>query len=319
MSERGSLRPPAPDGGQGGVSERPQRPAIDPRRLATPSGVAEVLSRYGLSPRKSLGQNFLVDRHIVAKILDAAQLSPPDTVLEIGPGLGVLTWELAQRVQAVVAVELDAGLVRWLRELFAEHYHVHLVHGDALEVDLAALLAKHPPRAGGSAKVLANLPYYITSPLLMRLLEENLPLSILVVMVQKEVARRLSARPGSKEYGALSVAVQLRSTVELVATVPPRVFFPPPEVESAVVRLALRPLPAEAGDGRFLHAVVRAAFAQRRKTLRNALQGVAGLWDKAAVPAALAAAGIDGSRRGETLSVEEFVRLAAALQAASAG
>ncbi|HEY8418221.1 MAG TPA: 16S rRNA (adenine(1518)-N(6)/adenine(1519)-N(6))-dimethyltransferase RsmA [Limnochordales bacterium] len=278
-----------------------------------------MLSRYGLSPRKGLGQNFLVDRHIVAKILDAAQLSPRDTVLEIGPGLGVLTWELAQRVQAVVAVELDAGLVRWLQDLFARHPHVHLVHGDALSVDLAALLAEHPPGPGGSAKVLANLPYYITSPLLMRLLEETLPLSMLVVMVQKEVAQRLAARPGTKDYGALSVAVQLRSTVEVVTTVPPGVFFPPPEVESAVVRLALRPLPAEAGDGRFLHAVVRAAFGQRRKTLRNALQGAAGPWDKAAVPAALAAAGIDGSRRGETLSVEEFVRLAAALQQASAG
>lgn len=295
---------------------RPLLPGLDPRRLATPSGMAAVLAHYGLAPRKGLGQNFLVDRHIVAKILDAAQLTPTDTVLEIGPGLGVLTWELATRVQSVIAVEVDAGLMRWLGDLFAGHPRVRLVHGDALEVDLAALLQEHPPGPGGSAKVLANLPYYITSPLLMRLLEEGLPLSLLVVMVQKEVARRLTARPGSKDYGALSVAVQLRATVETVTAVPPGVFFPPPEVESAVVRLALRPLPPEAGDGSFVSAVVRAAFGQRRKTLRNALQGAAGPWDKTAVPAALAAAGIDGSRRGETLSVEEFVRLAAALKEA---
>ncbi|HEY8495407.1 MAG TPA: 16S rRNA (adenine(1518)-N(6)/adenine(1519)-N(6))-dimethyltransferase RsmA [Limnochordales bacterium] len=287
---------------------------VDPHQLPTPSGVAAVLRHLGLSPRKALGQNFLVDRNIVAKILDAAQLTPEDTVLEIGPGLGVLTWELARRARAVVAVELDAGLMRWLRELFAGQANVRLVHGDALTVDLAGLLAAHPPGPGGSAKVLANLPYYITSPLLMRLLEEELPISLAVVMVQKEVARRLLARPGTKDYGALSVAVQLRAQVEIVAPVPPGVFFPPPEVESAVVRLTLRPLPEEVEDAAFFSAVVRAAFAQRRKMLRNALQSGAGLWDKDAVPAALADAGIDGGRRGETLSVAEFVRLSAVLR-----
>ncbi|OUM93478.1 MAG: hypothetical protein BAA04_02025 [Firmicutes bacterium ZCTH02-B6] len=282
--------------------------------MATPSGVAAVLRHLGLAPRKGLGQNFLVDRNIVAKILEAAALSAADTVLEIGPGLGVLTWELAQAVRSVMAVELDTGLVGWLGQLFAGQPNVHLVHGDALSVDLADLLAAHPPAPGGSAKVLANLPYYITTPLLMRLLEEELPISLAVVMVQKEVARRLLARPGTKDYGALSVAVQLRAQPEIVATVPPGVFFPPPEVESAVVRLALRPLPQDAGDAAFLAAVVRAAFAQRRKTLRNALQSGTGPWDKAAVPAALAEAGIDGGRRGETLSVAEFVRLSAVLQ-----
>ncbi|MFS8542967.1 MAG: 16S rRNA (adenine(1518)-N(6)/adenine(1519)-N(6))-dimethyltransferase RsmA [Limnochordales bacterium] len=289
---------------------------MDPSRLATPSGAAAVLGHYGLAPRKGLGQNFLVDRHIVAKILDAARLTAADTVLEIGPGLGVLTWELAQRVRHVIAVEVDAGLMRWLRDLFAGHPRVRLVHEDALSADLAGLLADHPPGPGGTAKAVANLPYYITSPLLLRLLEEELPLSLAVVMVQKEVARRLMAGPGSKDYGALTVAVQLRAQVDMVAAVPPGVFFPPPEVESAVVRLTPRPLPPEAGDGAFVSAVVRAAFAQRRKTLRNALQAAAGPWDKAAVPAALAAAGIDGRRRGETLSVEEFVRLAAALRRA---
>jgi len=291
-----------------------ERAGVDPRQLATPSGVAAVLARRGLAPRKGLGQNFLVDRHIVAKILGAARLAPADTVLEIGPGLGVLTWELAERARSVIAVELDAGLVRWLTELFADKPHVRLVHADALEADLGGLLSAHPPGPGGSAKVLANLPYYITSPLLMRLLEENLPISLAVVMVQKEVARRLTAPPGTKDYGALSVAVQLRADVEIVAPVPPGVFFPPPEVESAVVRLTVRPLPAGAPSGTFISAVVRAAFAQRRKTLRNALQTGASLWPKEAVPAALAEAGIDGSRRGETLSVQEFVRLAGALE-----
>lgn len=286
-------------------------------RLATPSGVAEVLQRYGLAPRKGLGQNFLVDRNILRQIVAAASIRDEDTVIEIGPGLGVLTWALADAARTVVAVEVDAGLVRWLTELMQERDNVHVVHADALQVDLRQLFAEHPPGSGGAYKVAANLPYYITTPLLMRFLEENLPVDTMVVMVQREVAQRMTARPGTKEYGALSVAIQLRADVELVTVVSPHVFFPKPAVESAVVRLSLRPLPDVVKDEAFLFAVVRAAFAQRRKTVRNALKSAvkpagagAGLWTELAVEPALAAAGIDGGRRGETLSEEEFIRLA---------
>ncbi len=214
----------------------------------------------------------------------------------------------------MVAVEVDAGLVRWLDRLLRERDNVRLVHADALQVDFHALLADHPPGPAGVYKVIANLPYYITTPLLMRFLEDALPLDSMVVMVQKEVAQRMTAAPGSKEYGALSVAVQLRADVELVGVVSPHVFFPKPAVESAVVRLSLRPLPEVVEDEEVLFAVVRAAFGQRRKTLRNALRGADGPpWSEEAVEAALAAAGVDSRRRGETLSLAEFVRVANAL------
>lgn len=294
---------------------------VRPERLATPSGVRVVLERYGLAPRKGLGQNFLVDRNIVAQIVAAAHLTPRDVVIEIGPGLGVLTCALADAAKSVVAVEVDAGLVRWLNDLFRERDDVHIVHADALEVDFRRLLASFPPDPGGRYKLAANLPYYITTPLLMRLLEEKLPLAAMVVMVQREVAQRMTARPGTKEYGALSVAVQLRADVELVAVVSPNVFFPRPAVDSAVVRLALRPPPEEVRDESLLFAAVRAAFAQRRKTVRNALKSAAKRggerppWPETAVEPALAAVGIDGERRGETLSGIEFIRLANALAA----
>lgn len=317
---------------------------LDPERLATPSGVAAVLERCGLAPRKGLGQNFLVDRNVLRRIIDAARLTPEDTVIEIGPGLGVLTWALADAARTVIAVEVDAGLVRWLERLLRARDNVRLVHADALEVDFHALLAEHPPGPGGAGKVIANLPYYITTPLLMRFLEEGPPLDSMVVMVQREVAQRLTARPGTKDYGALSVAVQLRADVETVGVVSPHVFFPKPAVESAVVRLKLRPLPGDVLDEAVLFAVVRAAFGQRRKTLRNALRAAAKAsggpaseaapsprrrgrgegpgetgapWPDRAVEDALAAAGIDGARRGETLSPAEFVRLANALAARS--
>lgn len=291
---------------------------LHPDRLATPSGVAEVLQRYDLAPRKGLGQNFLVDRNVLRQIVAAARLSPDDTIIEIGPGLGVLTWALAETARTVIAVEVDAGLVRWLERLLRRRDNVRLIHADALQVDLQPLLAAHPPGPEGAYKVIANLPYYITTPLLMRLLEEALPLDSIVVMVQREVAERLTAKPGSKEYGALSVAVQLRADVELVTIVSPHVFFPKPTVESAVVRLSLRPLPEDVVDEAVLFAVVRAAFGQRRKTLRNTLRSAAktasepgaGFWSEDAVTAALEAAGVDGGRRGETLSLGEFVRVA---------
>lgn len=305
-----------------GQSEGAGAPAIDPRRLATPSGVAAVLEQYGLAPNKALGQNFLVDGNVLRRIVAAAELTAADTVLEIGPGLGVVTAHAARTARHVVAIEVDKGLFRWLTTFLGPYDNVHLVHEDALKTDLAGLLAAHRPAPGGAYKVLANLPYYITTPLLMRLLEENLPIDSAVVMVQREVARRLGAVPATKDYGALSVAVQLRADVETVADVSPGVFFPRPQVQSSVVRLRLKPLPPEAPPESLLFAVVRAAFGQRRKTLRNALRHAAAsgrhrspadvvAWTKDDVDAALAAAEVDGRRRGETLSPADFVTLAA--------
>lgn len=284
---------------------------LHPDRLATPSGVAEVLQRYDLAPRKGLGQNFLVDRNVLRQIVAAARLSPDDTIIEIGPGLGVLTWALAETARTVIAVEVDAGLVRWLERLLRRRDNVRLIHADALQVDLQPLLAAHPPGPEGAYKVIANLPYYITTPLLMRLLEEALPLDSIVVMVQREVAQRIVASPGGKDYGVLSVNVQYRSQAEILFHVPPTVFIPRPEVHSAVVRLRPHPKPETLPvPPDHMAAVVRAAFSRRRKTIRNALRSA---FPPDGVEAALARAHIAGERRAETLSVEEFVQLAAAL------
>lgn len=296
---------------------------IDGERLATPSGVAAVLETYGLAARKSLGQNFLIDRNVLARIVATARLHPDDVVLEIGPGLGVLTRELSRECLSVIAVEVDSGFVRWLTDMLAgdtSAANVQLVHEDALEVDLAGLLAARPPGPAGTYKVVANLPYYITSPLLMRFLEEGHPFSSIVVLVQREVARRLDAAPGTKDYGALSVAVQLRADVEMIAVVSPGAFYPSPTVDSAVVRLTMRDFPEPVAHGALLRAVVRAAFGQRRKTVRNALRHAAPDWTDIAgvhanemsglIDSALALANVDGTRRGETLTPVEFIRVA---------
>lgn len=284
---------------------------FDGEKLATPSGVAAVLQAYGLAARKSLGQNFLIDRNVLERIVASAALHPGDVVLEVGPGLGVLTWQLAKGCQNVIAVELDEGFVHWLQTLFARNTlraDVQIVHGDALQVDLDVLLADKPPKPGGGYKLVANLPYYITSPLLVRFLELSSPLTSLVVMMQKEVAARLGAAPGTKEYGALSVAVQLRADIETIMVVSPGSFYPAPAVESAVVRLTPRRLTKAVDDEQVLRDVVRAAFGQRRKTVRNALKQLT-----TAVDDVLHRARVDGKRRGETLTPGEFVRIANAL------
>jgi len=233
-------------------------------------------------------------------------------VLEIGPGLGSLTELLAQRAGRVVAVELDRSLLAVLQDTVAARYpNVELLYGDAAKVDFVALL-KERLAPGQLAKVAANLPYYITTPLCMRLLEEDLPISDAVVMVQKEVAERMVAPPGGKVYGALSVAVQYHSEAEVVGIVSRGSFVPQPEVDSAIVRLHLRPQPAVDAPARAFFAVVKAAFGQRRKTLLNAIS--AGLArPREEVAAALSAAGIDAQRRGETLSLEEFAALSRCL------
>lgn len=268
------------------------------------------MADHNLSLKKSLGQHFLVDERVLDRIIDAAELDGSTGVLEIGPGMGALTERLADRAGWVLAVEIDGRLIPILRELFVDRPRVTVVHGDALQVDLKALMDRHL----GSAErfsVVANLPYYATSPILMRLLEERLPLDRIVVMLQKEVAERIMAEPGTKEYGSLSVAVRYFAEVFRVCGVPRNCFVPRPQVDSAVIGLRIRrePLVSVRNEPLFFR-MVRAAFSQRRKTLANALSSsLFGGKRKAELENLLKEIGIDPNRRGETLTLEEFAQV----------
>jgi 16S rRNA (adenine1518-N6/adenine1519-N6)-dimethyltransferase len=276
--------------------------------LSSSSALKALMIAHDIRPQHRLGQNFLTDGHILDTIVEAAEIGPTDVVLEIGPGLGSLTQRLARVARRVVAVELDRRLVEILQKTIVEPYpHAEIIHGDAGRIDLHRLLAERL-EPGQKAKVAANLPYYITTPLVLRLLEENLPLSHVVVMVQKEVADRMVAPPGGKDYGALSVAVQYYTEPRVVTRVSRGAFLPPPEVDSAVVAMRIRTEPPVDAPREAYFKVVKAAFGQRRKTLGNALAGGLAL-DKAEVLRALALAGIDPDRRGETLSLQEFATL----------
>ena len=277
--------------------------------IADPKVTRHILSAFHLRASKRLGQNFLVDAGVVRAIVDAADLSPADTVLEIGPGIGTLTQGLAESGARIVAVELDKKLPAVLAETLKGYDNVTIVPGDILKLDILRILNLG---AGERFKVVANLPYYITTPILMALLEQHLPIERMVTMVQKEVAVRMTARPGSKDYGALSVAVQYHTDARIVMDVPPRAFMPAPEVTSAVIACRVRETPAVyPSDEKLFFRLVRAAFGQRRKTLLNALTG-AGL-TKEQCRAGLAAAGIAESLRGEQLSLADFARLSDAV------
>lgn len=281
--------------------------------VSHPAQAAAILRKYGIAPKKSLGQNFLVDANVLRNIVRAAELDKEKGVLEIGPGIGALTQHLAEAAGRVVAVEIDRRLLPVLEETLAPYGNVAVIHGDILAMDLPRLFAE---RFSGlkAASVVANLPYYVTTPILMSLLETDLPLEFIVVMVQKEVAERLAAPPGSKAYGSLSIAVQYRCEAEVAAVVPPTVFIPRPDVDSAVIRLRKLDRPrVKTEDESFMFDVVRAAFARRRKTLLNNLQARFGKDRKEALLAALAETGIDPGRRGETLSIAEFAALGDAL------
>ena len=265
--------------------------------IADPKVTRHILNAFHLRASKRLGQNFLVDRGVVQGIVDAAELSPADTVLEIGPGIGTLTQGLAETGARVVAVELA--------ETLKGYDNVTIVHGDILKLNIMETLRL---RAGEGFKVVANLPYYITTPIIMTLLEQRLPIERLVTMVQKEVAVRMTARPGSKDYGALSIAVQYFTVPRMVMDVPPRSFLPAPEVTSAVIACHVQDVTTvRPTDEKLFFRLVRAAFMQRRKTLLNALTG-AGL-SKEMSRAGLLAAGIAENMRGEQLSLVDFARL----------
>ncbi len=265
------------------------------------------MARYGLRPSKGLGQNFLINEHYLEQIVVAGELEPEDLVLEIGPGLGVLTRELASAVRRVIAIEKDRHLEPVLKEVLQSHPQVELVFQDALQIDYRRLVGDKRP-----VKVVANLPYYITTPLITCLLESEIPWAGLVFLVQAEVAQRLLAGPGSKEYGVLSVMVGWEYEVAIVTRVPPKAFYPAPKVMSTVVKLTRRrndPLPV---DREWLGQVLRAALGQRRKTLPNALTGGLSL-SKERVEAALSHLGLNKGIRGENLTPEEFMWLASLL------
>ena len=282
--------------------------------LSSPAAVSALLKRHHLHPRKRFGQNFLVDGNTLAKIVAAGELEPVGAALEIGAGLGVLTSALAEAVTEtgrVVSVEVDTDLLPALAETVGDKPQVQVVTADALALDWPAFLDKHFPENVKPA-VVANIPYNITSPLLTTFLEQHGRFSRIVLLVQKEVAARLGAKAGTPDYGSLSVFVQYHTQVETIGIVSRRVFFPPPDVDSAIVRLTPHSsLLVEVPSETQLFAVVRAAFGQRRKALLNALSGDPALgWSREQAAAALEAAGIDGGRRGETLTLEEFALLA---------
>jgi 16S rRNA (adenine1518-N6/adenine1519-N6)-dimethyltransferase len=275
-----------------------------------------LLSQQGICLKKSLGQNFLTDMHILNKIVAAAQLTESAGVLEIGPGIGALTERLAAEVKKVVAIEIDQRLISVLRQLFADRAHVEIIHGDAVQVDLAGIVEQYF-QAGDALHVVANLPYYVASPILIRLLEERLPLRNIVVMIQKEVADRLVAQPGTKGYSSFTVLVQYFAEVEVVTRVPNHVFVPRPKVDSAVIKLTPRERPpVDLTNEALFFEVVRASFAQRRKTLLNTLQfHLLSAYPKKEVENWLWSHAIDPKRRGETLTLQEFATLANDLEA----
>jgi 16S rRNA (adenine1518-N6/adenine1519-N6)-dimethyltransferase len=277
----------------------------------------EILAAYGLTFKKSLGQNFLTEPTILRQIVSAAELTTADDVLEIGPGIGSLTEQLAQNAHQVLALEIDQRLLPILADTLAPYDNVTVLNQDVLKSDLATLIRDHFD-GQHKVKVVANLPYYITTPILLRLLESGVTFDQIVVMMQKEVAERLAADPGSKAYGSLSVAVQYQMTVKLAFIVPKTVFVPQPNVDSAIVSLTRHVTPpAVATDEKVFARLVRGSFAQRRKSLWNNLTALYGKDSatKAALTEVLAAEKIDPGIRGERLSVTDFVRLANAISA----
>ncbi|MHA6534396.1 16S rRNA (adenine(1518)-N(6)/adenine(1519)-N(6))-dimethyltransferase RsmA [Paenibacillus sp. BAC0078] len=285
--------------------------------ISSPARTKEIIQRYGFSFKKSLGQNFLIDQNILDKIVDAAGLDQAAGALEIGPGIGALTERLAAAAGAVTAVEIDQRLIPILRDVLASYPHVKIRNDDVLKVNLQELFAEDFTGVE-RVSVVANLPYYVTTPILMKLLEEKLPLDNIVVMIQKEVAERMAASPGGKEYGSLSIAVQYYSEPELVCIVPRTVFIPQPNVESAVIRLKVRERPpVEVADEKHFFEVVQASFTQRRKTIANNLKARFFPGEgRERLESLLAEAGIEPTRRGETLSIAEYARLSAVLLAA---
>ena len=278
-------------------------------KLSNPQRTIEVIKKYEFCFQKKFGQNFLIDGHVLDKINAGAGVTKDDMVLEIGPGIGTMTQYLAEAAGKVVAVEIDRNLLPILQETLADYDNVKVIHADVLSLDLEKLVQEE--NGGRPIKVVANLPYYITTPIIMALFEQHVPLANVTVMVQKEVAARMKSGPGSKDYGALSLAVQYYAEPYIVANVPCNCFMPRPNVDSAVIRLTrYEEPPVQVKDEKMLFKIIRASFNQRRKTLQNGLNNSSELnFTKDQIAAAIAAAGFSPSVRGEALTLEQFARL----------
>lgn len=277
--------------------------------LGNPQNTIEILQKYNFNFQKKFGQNFLIDEHVLDKIIRAAEITKDDYVLEIGPGIGTMTQYLACAAREVTAVEIDRALIPILEDTLKEYDNVSIINEDILKVDIAALAKEK--NGGRPIKVVANLPYYITTPIIMGLFESHVPLESITVMVQKEVADRMQVGPGTKDYGALSLAVQYYAEPYIVANVPPNCFMPRPAVGSAVIRLTRHQKPqVEVMDEKLMFRLIRASFNQRRKTLANGLKNSGELnLSKEVITAAIEKLGKGSSVRGEALDLEEFARL----------
>ncbi|MCR5587133.1 MAG: 16S rRNA (adenine(1518)-N(6)/adenine(1519)-N(6))-dimethyltransferase RsmA [Lachnospiraceae bacterium] len=278
-------------------------------KLINPVVTAGILRKYDFHFQKRYGQNFLIDEHVLNKIISASEITKDDFVLEIGPGIGTMTQFLCEAAGKVLAVEIDEKLIPVLEDTLSEYDNVQVINNDVLKLDLNKIADEY--NDGKKIKVVANLPYYITTPIIMGLFEAHLPLESITVMIQKEVADRMQAGPGTKDYGALSLAVQFYSEPEIVATVPPNCFMPRPGVSSEVIRLkTLESCPVDVQDEAFMFKVIRAAFNQRRKTLVNALGNASNInVSKDQVKDALGQMGLDERIRGEALELGEFAKL----------
>ena len=278
--------------------------------LGNPQETIAVLQKYNFAFQKKFGQNFLIDPRVLEKIIKAAEITEDDCVLEIGPGIGTMTQHLACAAKKVIAVEIDRALIPILQDTLSGWDNVKIINEDVMKVDLAKLAEEE--NGGKPLKVVANLPYYITTPIIMGLFENHVPLKSITVMVQKEVADRMQVGPGTKDYGALSLAVQYYAKPYIVANVPPNCFMPRPKVGSAVIRLErYEEPPVKVKDEKLMFRIIRASFNQRRKTLANGLKNSAELdFTKEEIAAAIAGIGKEPGVRGETLTLEEFARLA---------
>ena len=283
-------------------------------KLYAPSTIREIRDRFGFRFSKSLGQNFLTDKNIIDQILEGSGITGDDLVIEIGPGIGVITREAAQLAHKVIAIEIDTNLIPILNWTLGDLENVEIVNQDVLKTQLNDLIAKES--FPGVVRVVGNLPYYITTPIIMKLLEDQVPAASITVMMQKEVADRLTAKPGTKDFGAISLMVEYFAEAKEIVKVPRTVFVPQPKLDSTVLRLDIRDeKPVQVEDEEFLFKVIKAGFGQRRKTLSNALSVLKG-YDKATILRCLEEAGIDPVRRGETLSLEEYARLSDVLRSA---
>lgn len=276
-------------------------------RLSSHKATKEVVQKHNFKFSKSLGQNFLIDTNVIDRILEGARVKEGDYVIEVGPGIGTLTKEMGRTAEKVVAIEIDKTLIPILEETLSDFPNIEVINQDILKVDVQELVKEK--LNGGPVKLVANLPYYITTPIVMKFLEEDIPVTDIVVMVQKEVADRMNAKPNTKDYGALSVAVQYYCDTEIVAKAPRHMFMPQPNVDSTVIGLHIREEKKYNVDNEdIFFKTVKASFGQRRKTLLNSLGGL-GFLSKDQIKEALQEANIDEKRRGETLTIEEFATL----------